>query len=123
MTDAFVTAGPSAVPSGLNHVSCCTQDYRPGLSSWANFSQSRRDGTIKSPARKCRVIITNGSSPGRDGTERHSVPISRPCRTQFVNSGSHTLLQRLVGLAMYGTAEQATEKTRFCIRTRLLVGP
>jgi hypothetical protein len=37
-------------------------------------TQSRRDGTIKSPARKCRVRITNGSSPGRDGTERHSSP-------------------------------------------------
>jgi hypothetical protein len=37
-------------------------------------TQSRRDETIKSPARKCRVSITNGSSPGRDGTERHSSP-------------------------------------------------
>jgi hypothetical protein len=34
--------------------------------------QSRRDETIKSPARKCRVSTSNGSSPGRDGTERHS---------------------------------------------------
>ena len=33
-------------------------------------AKSRRDGTIKSPARKCRVSTTNGSSPGRDGTER-----------------------------------------------------
>src|ERR1700733_2859027 len=35
-------------------------------------AHSRRDETIKSPARKCRVSITNGSSPGRDGTERRS---------------------------------------------------
>src|SRR3984957_8869416 len=37
-------------------------------------TQSRRDGTIKSPARKGRVSITTGSSPGRDGTEPHSSP-------------------------------------------------
>jgi hypothetical protein len=33
-----------------------------------NAGKSRRDGTIKSPARKCRVGQGKGSSPCRDGT-------------------------------------------------------
>jgi hypothetical protein len=52
--------------------SSSSAEWARGLSS--QQTQSRRDGTIKSPARKCRVCITNGSSPGRDGTERHSSP-------------------------------------------------
>ena len=46
-----------------------------GLQSSSKQQTSpRRDGTIKSSARKCRVGIANRSSPGRDGTEPPSSP-------------------------------------------------
>ena len=38
----------------------------------SNAGYSRGDGTIKSPARKCRVGEGKASSPERDGTGLHS---------------------------------------------------
>jgi hypothetical protein len=64
-----VSLKAQALPNGLEDC----RGNRPSPEEPA-LSLSNGDGTIKSPARKCRVSITNGSSPGRDGTERHSSP-------------------------------------------------